>query len=505
MYFTFPCPNCGKKLKVQEETVGRKCGCPYCKSSITVPNPPEDNGADELDALKNLGDMAASRPSSRTTPTTTTRTRGRRAERKRTVHASTSSGWSDRTDVSMLRSGLLGLFISGTFLAIIYPFREQYLGELFTQRGWVPYVLIFMMGWSVAILFLKWRKVKRQRTSMLFDLLPSDISHDITVGSVDKFVDHISELPIEPGESFLVNRVVHGLEHFRVRKSNPEVATMLASQSEIDANAVQSSYTLVNVFIWAIPILGFIGTVIGISAAVGGFSGSLDQAQDISVLKDSLNNVTGGLATAFDTTLIALVMSIMVMFPSSSMQKAEEDMLNSVDEYCNENLLKRLNDGQDFSRPADGKAGGTSITPAMLRQAIDAAMVPHHAELKSWNEKLEAIGDKLTEKAMEGYEQVVEKLRDRQDEAAEQTEDLDVMVAAFQNSLEELTRGTLDVQQQAAASIKDSADSLAAYFDAMQRGVEGLNAVLEQLGERQVVVQTEPRRSWFSFRRNHQG
>jgi hypothetical protein len=508
MYFTFPCPSCGKKLKVQEETAGRKCGCPYCKSSITVPQPPEENGGDELDALKNLGEIASSRKPAaggRPSTPTTTRTRGRKAERKRTVHASTSSGWSDRTDVSMMRSGLMGLVFSAVFLGILFPFREHYLGQLFTNRGWVPYVLIFLFGWSVSILWLKSRKLKRQRNSMLFDLLPTDISRDITVDSVDKFVENIGDLPIEPSESFLVNRVVHGLEHFRVRKSNPEVASMLASQSEIDANAVQSSYTLINVFIWAIPILGFIGTVIGISAAVGGFSGSLDQAQDISVLKESLNSVTSGLATAFDTTLIALVMSIMVMFPSSSMQKAEEDMLNSVDEYCNENLLKRLNDGQDFSRPADGKAGGTSITPAMLRQAIDAAMVPHHAELKSWNERLEAVGQKLTEQVVEGYEQVIEKLRARQDDAAEQSEDLDVMVAAFNDSLKQMTEGTVEVQQQAAASIKESADSLSGYFDAMQRGLAGLNEVLEGLGERQVVVQNEPRRGWFSFRRNHRG
>ena len=42
MYFTFPCPNCEKKLKVQEESVGRKAGCPYCKSSIVVPPPPSE-------------------------------------------------------------------------------------------------------------------------------------------------------------------------------------------------------------------------------------------------------------------------------------------------------------------------------------------------------------------------------------------------------------------------------------------------------------------------------
>ena len=43
---------------------------------------------------------------------------------------------------------------------------------------------------------------------------------------------------------------------------------MLKSQSEIDATMVDSSYVLIKVFIWAIPILGFIGTVLGISEAV---------------------------------------------------------------------------------------------------------------------------------------------------------------------------------------------------------------------------------------------
>ncbi|MFH1268221.1 MAG: hypothetical protein ABIK89_21080 [Planctomycetota bacterium] len=145
-------------------------------------------------------------------------------------------------------------------------------------------------------------------------------------------------------------------------------------------------------FIWAIPILGFVGTVIGISASVGAFSGALESAQEISGLKDSLNDVTGGLATAFDTTLIALVMSMLVMFPSSSLQKAEEDLLNWVDEYCNENLLKRLQDGGDLSSVQD---------TTKIRKAFDAALAPHHAELKAWTEKLESIGSSLTKQIAE--------------------------------------------------------------------------------------------------------
>ena len=111
---------------------------------------------------------------------------------------------------------------------------------------------------------------------------------------------------------------------------------MLKSQSEIDATMVDSSYVLIKVFIWAIPILGFIGTVLGISEAVSSFGGEMGAAADIEKIKEQLGQVTGGLSEAFDTTLVSLIFSLFVMFPTSVMQKNEEDLLNKVDEYCNE-------------------------------------------------------------------------------------------------------------------------------------------------------------------------
>jgi hypothetical protein len=121
---------------------------------------------------------------------------------------------------------------------------------------------------------------------------------------------------------------------------------MLKSQSEIDATMVDSSYVLIKVFIWAIPILGFIGTVLGISDAVASFGGEMGAAADIEVIKEQLGQVTGGLSEAFDTTLVSLIFSLCVMFPTSVMQKNEEDLLNKVDEYCNEYFLKRLREPQ---------------------------------------------------------------------------------------------------------------------------------------------------------------
>jgi len=131
------------------------------------------------------------------------------------------------------------------------------------------------------------------------------------------------------------------------------VSEQLAMQASVDAAAVESSYTMVKVFIWAIPILGFIGTVMGIGASVGGFSESVAAAADLDVMKDSIGTVTTGLGLAFDTTLLALVMSIFIMFPTSSLQKAEEDFLANVDDYCRQHLIARLDDTPPDDAPRD--------------------------------------------------------------------------------------------------------------------------------------------------------
>ena len=75
---------------------------------------------------------------------------------------------------------------------------------------------------------------------------------------------------------------------------------------------------------------------------VSSFGGEMGAAADIEKIKEQLGQVTGGLSEAFDTTLVSLIFSLFVMFPTSVMQKNEEDLLNKVDEYCNEYFLKRL-------------------------------------------------------------------------------------------------------------------------------------------------------------------
>lgn len=281
------------------------------------------------------------------------------------------------TSVSMGITALIGLGIEAAFYAFLFIFRisdsTKIFYDYFYERGWVPYVVTYLACWSIAILWVKRKKLLSQQNVMQFKLLPEDIATEIRVESLPHFDAHIKRLGFNPKQSFLLTRILRGLEHFGVRKNHSETADMLKSQSEIDATMVDSSYVLIKVFIWAIPILGFIGTVLGISDAVSSF-GSSDGGgmQDLDEIRKQLGEVTGGLSTAFDTTLVSLVFSLCVMFPTSVMQKSEEDLLNKVDEYCNEYFLKRLRE------PMEGmivEGGGTDSSFVQRAENLQAYLM----------------------------------------------------------------------------------------------------------------------------------
>ncbi|QNN22236.1 hypothetical protein HED60_08100 [Planctomycetales bacterium ZRK34] len=496
MFFKFACPSCGKNLKVSEEYAGRKARCPYCKSQVAVPKfsmedvpqakPRAKDPAEELAAVSSAP-TASRRPSS---PATSRHTESTASAPSSSGGAGAVGSLDDGTNVSPILTSVVAAIASVAFYFALLPIWKTHFAELFWNRGWVTYAEVFLMAWSCTILFLKYRKLNRQKDAVLFDLLPTEISDEITVDTVPQFTRHIRSLPADPGASFLINRVLRGLEHFRVRRSSPEVANILASQGDIDNNAAHSSYALVKVFTWAIPILGFIGTVIGISAAVGGFSGEMSTATDIGALKDKLGEVTGGLSVAFDTTLVALVMSLLVSIPTTALRKSEEDLLNRVDEYCNENLLKRIND--DESQIASG--GNAQV----IRKAIEQAMTAHHAELQSWTEKLQSIGGTLTDEIVRGWTDIFKQIDESQEKQTGAHRD---QLDHLQKMMTEITERADRVEKDTSDSIRTSADALQGHFKAMTEGITALNHVLTQLGEKQVVIHSNGRRGWWPFGR----
>lgn len=214
--------------------------------------------------------------------------------------------------------------------------------ELFLERGWVPVLITVVSAWALLLIASRWRRLRRETRALDVDLFAAEAVLGI---GPEQARSLRRELPRRAGasaDSFLVARLERALRQFEVQPRIAAVVEFLSAESAADEGRVDASYALVRVFVWAVPTLGFIGTVLGLGTAVGGFSESLEAAASLEGLKSSIGSVTGGLGVAFDTTLLALVLSIVIMFPASAVQRREEGLVGAVDDYCAEWLVPRL-------------------------------------------------------------------------------------------------------------------------------------------------------------------
>lgn len=122
---------------------------------------------------------------------------------------------------------------------------------------------------------------------------------------------------------------------FQASRSVDQTVSVLNSSLELIAHRVELRYSMIRYVVWAIPTFGFIGTVLGIS---GGLT-SMDPASG------DLEPVLENLGRAFNTTLVALVLSAILVFFLHLVERREEESVNLAGSYCLRNLINRLYTG----------------------------------------------------------------------------------------------------------------------------------------------------------------
>jgi len=374
---TVVCPYCNNRMRASSEYLGRKGRCPACKKLVEI----RATGEESLVTMH---------------PTAATEL-GRPAQVR--LGSTTVPGW---------KSGVIGAGVTAAvYLVIFLLLKGTPIGDLFLRRGPMPYFITLVTCWGLAMLVMKYLAVKKQLSyaELELELIPLEIGVEITPDNVDQFLEHLAGLPLVQRWSILGRRIRGALEHFKSRKSVPEVQEYLATQAEIDASGVDSGYTLLRAFIWAVPIMGFIGTVMGISTAVSGLDKTIGQPEAAAVaesdaqaaqpadteeqtasekLMSGLGTVTAGLATAFDTTLIALVMAILLLFPTESLRRIEYGMLDRIEAFANESLLRRMSDQR-------GPLSAQEM-PEVVRDALDSAFREHQRWLAQWQAQVSELG-----------------------------------------------------------------------------------------------------------------
>jgi hypothetical protein len=220
--------------------------------------------------------------------------------------------------------------------------QTVYGAAIFTERGPTQHAVMFLFFWSLAILGIKWLKLRFQWRSLDVRVISNEPGFVLSTTTVNRVLDHVHDCVDDPRHFVLFNRIVVALANLRNLGHVGDVDDILRSQAAQDESAMETSYALVQGFVWAIPVLGFIGTVLGLSGAIGQFSGVLGDAGDIGQITSALKGVTGGLATAFDTTLVALVAALIVQLLMTVLKKGEEEFLDAAMEFGIRNVVGRL-------------------------------------------------------------------------------------------------------------------------------------------------------------------
>ncbi len=425
------CPHCQTGLDISTEHFGHNLVCPACKGKLKVETPTDK------DASSSGSD-----------------------------HKPQRTGWPERDHANPNFGISLAIAVAATaaILAAMIPIRDTRVGSLFLDRGWVNYAEAFLFCWGITILMIKLRMNQLQQRAAVLNLFPQSLGHEISRKTVGGFIDYIYKVPPSLRDSLIVNRIRKALELFEARPNNSEVATFLATQSDLDANRSSGSYALIKVFLWAIPILGFIGTVMGLSTAVGALA--MGDMADQEALRESMNKLTGGLGVAFDTTLLGLILSILMSFPLAAVQKREDETLTIIDAFCNEKVLPKLNDSH--------MAGSSELLeqaesmPALVSSLAHA----HETFLRNLNEQtlqLRESGEQLRS----GLEQHQRRLDDSFEGSIKKLSD--VSTGIFKRSDEELTRT----------------------FKNIAEGIDHMNAALEKLGGKQVPLMEKKKKRLF--------
>ena len=255
--------------------------------------------------------------------------------------------------LDLLKSLVLALIFTSVFY-LVFPLpqiKNDFVHELLDGR--ISELIFGLSCWALFLVFFKWRHHRLQlKTYLAFRQkeLTISLSEGIFVKDVDSRIEQIGNFLAKKRikhfqVSVLFIRVRRILHYLRVIPKKEELQQIFNYQAEIDFNRLQNGYTLINVLIWAIPILGFIGTVFGIGQSVGEFSTfvrSMDTAAIGGQMRSALGGVTSGLSIAFNTTFLALVSVIPIMLLSSLLRKSQEDLLLKVEEYCLDELLPNL-------------------------------------------------------------------------------------------------------------------------------------------------------------------
>ena len=190
--------------------------------------------------------------------------------------------------------------------------------------------------WALVIMAYKARTAMRQSRMLEMPLVSVSEGTRILPGDVGQLMRPLQSLPTHQQRYLLPRALITALSRFQVTASVQSATETAHTVCEAESSRLDSELSMIRYITWAIPSIGFIGTVRGIGTALG---------QAHQAMAGDIAGVTASLGVAFNSTFVALLISIVVMFFMHQLQLMQERLVLDSYAYCENRLLRFLKSG----------------------------------------------------------------------------------------------------------------------------------------------------------------
>ena len=201
-------------------------------------------------------------------------------------------------------------------------------------RDYEQETCVVLMFWALAILAYKAVVTHRERRQLDLDLVGLPEGTPVTLDSARQVSSLIRErLPAAEQGYLLPRAILAAIDRFAATRNVQDASSVVHTVCDAEAGRMDSDLSIIRYIAWAIPSLGFIGTVRGIGDALTQINKAI--AGDVAGVVDALG-------TAFNSTLVALLISMVLMFVIHHLQTAQEQLVLDTRRYCDDWLVRRL-------------------------------------------------------------------------------------------------------------------------------------------------------------------
>jgi biopolymer transport protein ExbB/TolQ len=217
----------------------------------------------------------------------------------------------------------------------LLPQYEAFCDRYF-RNHWTLKAEIACAFLAVAILIKKLVSLSRDRQALLSISLDGGTRTDQVTGAPER-AQQLAAAVVNSHPKLVgtrwVRRILDVCDHLQQSRSVEGLENHLRYRADLAVEGLSGSFSLVRTITWAIPILGFLGTVIGITMSLSSLKFDPNQ------LADSFEQALVGLGIAFDTTALALTLSLGLVFATYLVERSEGEILTAVEELGMTRLL----------------------------------------------------------------------------------------------------------------------------------------------------------------------